>query len=288
MELIEVNNVNYACKVSQRKSNLPYLLMLHGFMGDHRVFDHLIEDLDKFCNPVTIDLLGHGKSSKPEESNRYNENKQVSDILGVIEKLDITPLFLFGYSMGGRLALKIALSAAKTFKGLILESTTCGIAGEDQRKERQKADEKRAQQIERNYEEFLFKWQNLELFQSPLPPNQELTNSYRDVQRSQNPESIAASLRGFGTGSMTPACDQLKSLDLPVLLMAGTKDEKYQHINSSMAEQFLNATFSSIKAGHRIHLDNPQNFVQEINNFLFSIISIIDGNKSPFEAGAGG
>ncbi|HET6528890.1 MAG TPA: 2-succinyl-6-hydroxy-2,4-cyclohexadiene-1-carboxylate synthase [Balneolaceae bacterium] len=270
MKFIEIHNKSYACILHQRESKLPYLLMLHGFMGDHRVFDHLIKDLSEFCNPVTIDLLGHGKSSKPEQLDHYNETSQINDILGVIEKLDITPLFLFGYSMGGRLALKTALSSPQTFKGLILESTTCGIVDEYERKERRDNDEQRARQIEKNFEKFLSKWQNLELFQSPLPSSKKLTDHYRDIQHSQHPNAISASLRGFGTGSMAPACDQLKNLDLPVLLMAGTEDEKYQRINGFMAEQLPKATFSSIKAGHRTHLDNPKEFVSEINNFISS------------------
>lgn len=267
MEFIEINNETYACKIHRGEPNLPHLLMLHGFMGDHRVFDHLIESLSKFCNPVTIDLLGHGNSSKPEDPNRYNEYNQIKDILGVIEKLDIAPPILLGYSMGGRLALKTALFTPAKFKGLILESTTCGISSEAERQERRKADEQRAHQIEQNFEAFLSKWQNLELFQSPLQTDKELANYYQKVQHSQNPKAIANSLLGFGTGSMTPVYDELKGFDLPVLLMAGTADKKYQRINNYMTKQFPNTTFSSIKAGHRIHLDNPTKLAQEIRNY---------------------
>lgn len=276
MEWVEINNKSYAYAIHQHKSKLPYLLMLHGFMGDHRVFDHLIEALSEFCNPATIDLLGHGKSSKPEELNHYNETSQINDILGVIEKLDITPLFLFGYSMGGRLALKIALSSPQRFKGLILESTTCGITDEGERKERRQNDEQRARKIEKNFEKFLAEWQNLELFKSPMPSNKKLTDHYRDIQHSQSPKAVAASLRGFGTGSMTPACDQLKNVELPILLMAGTKDEKYQHINTFMAEQFPDATFSSITAGHRTHLDNPAEFIQNIKGMLTYLTKLME------------
>lgn len=269
MELIEINKEKYACKIYQRESELPYLLMLHGFMGDHRVFDHLLEGLGKFCNPVTLDLLGHGESSKPKELDRYNEKEQIHDILGVINKLDnATPLFLFGYSMGGRLALKTALSSPQIFKGLILESANCGITNEAERIKRRKADEQRAGQIEQNFEKFLSEWQNLELFQSSVPPNKELAKDYRDIQRSQSPKAIAASLRGFGTGSMAPVCDQLKNLDLPVLLMAGSDDQKYQRINRDLESKLPKAKFISIKASHRIHLDNPAVFVQEIKKLL--------------------
>lgn len=268
MELIEVNNVNYACKIHQRDTDLPWLLMLHGFMGDHRVFDHLIDELCKSCNPVTLDLLGHGKSSKPEDPARYNEDEQVSDIFKLIEELDLSPLYLFGYSMGGRLALKTALDAPNVLKGLILESTNSGINDETTRNKRRQLDEKRALNIEKDFRGFLNEWEKLELFQSPLPIQEELVQKYHNIQLHQNPEAIAASMHGFGTGSMSPAWNDIKHLDLPVLLIAGSEDKKYQRIKRRLVSQFPNAKFSSITAGHRTHLDNPSAFLSELKNYL--------------------
>jgi 2-succinyl-6-hydroxy-2,4-cyclohexadiene-1-carboxylate synthase len=268
MELIDIEDVTYACEIHQQDEKLPWLLMLHGFMGDHRVFSHVIDGLMTFSNPVTIDLLGHGKTSKPSEYARYNEVNQINDICRVIETLDIGRLFLFGYSMGGRLALKTALEAPGLFEGLLLESTTCGITDPSKRKERQKLDSSWASEIQKDYNDFLSGWKKLELFQSPLSTDETLIKKYRQVQSEQSPPALAASLHGFGTGSMTPACDDLEQFDLPVLLMAGSKDEKYQQMNQYLEEQFPNATFSSIWAGHRTHLDNPSAFLSELKNFI--------------------
>lgn len=268
MEFVDVNNVTYACKIHQRDETLPWLLILHGFMGDHRTFDHLTKDLAPFCNPITVDLLGFGKSSKPEDPKRYGEEHQVKDILQLIKKLNFMGLFLFGYSMGGRLALKTAVAASGIFQGLILESATCGITNPNARAERQKVDAERAKSIQKDFTGFLSRWKELDLFKSPMPVDESLAERYHNIQAEQLPDALATSLRGFGTGSMTPACDELTQLDLPVLLLAGSADEKYQQINSDLAEQFPNATFSSVKAGHRTHLDNPTAFVQKLRNFI--------------------
>lgn len=268
MEMIEVNNVSYTCEIHQRDENLPWLLMLHGFMGDHRVFDHLIDELSESCNPITLDLLGHGKSSKPNDPARYHESKQINDIFKLIQQLNLSPLYLFGYSMGGRLALKTALAAPEVFRGLILESTTSGINDESKRKQRRQTDEKRAQQIENDYQEFLNKWEKLALFQSPLPINKELVQRYHNAQSEQDPKAMAASMRGFGTGSMRPAFSDLKQFPLPVLLIAGSEDQKYQQINNYLVNQFPDAIFSSVPAGHRTHLDNPEAFLSELKNFI--------------------
>lgn len=268
MELVDVEDVTYACKIHQQDETLPYLLMLHGFMGDHRVFSHLIDDLITFCNPVTIDLLGHGQTSKPTDPARYNETEQINDICSIIDKLKLTQLFLFGYSMGGRLALKTALEMPEYFRGLILESTNCGVTDPDKRKERQQLDSKWAADIKDDFDNFLVGWKELELFQSPQPTDDTHLQNYREIQSEQSPSALAASLHGFGTGSMTPVCNKLKNFDLPVLLLAGSDDEKYQKINQYLFDQFPNATFSSIRAGHRTHLDNPPDFLSKLKSFI--------------------
>lgn len=269
MKFLEINRHTYACEVHQQQSLFPYLLMLHGFMGDQRVFDHLVDPLCDFCNPVTIDLLGHGQSSKPPEARHYREEQQLSDMGTFINHLNVDRLFLHGYSMGGRLALKTALAAPDRVNGLILESTNCGISNEQKRKERRQTDEQRAQEITADFGSFLKHWQQLPLFKSPIPDHRPLQKRYGTLQREQSPEALAASLRGFGTGSMDPCCDDSHKLNLPVLLVAGSADEKYQKINQQLVQRLPNAHFSSVRAGHRLHLDNPSDFIDKIKSFIY-------------------
>lgn len=268
MERISVNNQEYAVQIHQRDENLPQLLMLHGFMGDHRVFDHLIDELCESCNPVTVDLLGHGASSKPTDSSRYNEISQIEDIVGIIYTLNLFPVFLYGYSMGGRLALKTAFSNSDLFKGLILESTTNGIEEPQKRKERQHVDQRRANQIESDYESFLSKWEEAALFQSPKEVDEDLLIKYHQIHLDQNPQTMAASLRGFGTGFMTPETEHFPGFNKPTLLIAGSGDDKYKKINRELTFFFSNIHLCFIKAGHRVHLDNPPNLVQELINHI--------------------
>ena len=52
---IRVRGISYHFDIHQEIEKLPYLVLLHGFMGSGRQFDHLIPRLKKFCNPITID-----------------------------------------------------------------------------------------------------------------------------------------------------------------------------------------------------------------------------------------
>src|SRR5699024_4016379 len=141
-------------------------------------------------------------------------------------------------------ALKTALAHPYFFRGLILESTNCGITDERDRKKRRQTDDQRAEQITDDFDHFLSHWQQLPLFESPNPAATQLREKYMAVQQSQSPKAIAASLRGFGTGSMQPCCKELGQLHLPTLLLAGSADEKYQRINSNLVEKLPDAHFT--------------------------------------------
>ena len=87
-----------------------------------------------------------------------------------------------------------------------------------------------------------------------------------------NRTGISNSLRGFNTGAMPYFGNELKSLDLPVLLLSGQLDSKYTKINSGLQKQFSQAKHSVIKtAGHNTHLEEPQNFIKVVNKFLQKI-----------------
>jgi 2-succinyl-6-hydroxy-2,4-cyclohexadiene-1-carboxylate synthase len=262
------DGVNYYLTIHQNRKDLPYLIMFHGFMGSGQSFDPLIQLLTPFCNPVTIDLIGHGMTGGPINPNRYSVEKQISDIRSILDRIKLSPLIIYGYSMGGRLVLNLLSEIPNYFQGVILESTTCGIQNPDERRKRAGIDEDRAREIEKDFTSFLNKWINLPLFsnnnRSPIADE-----NYKKVMSSQRPELLAASLRGFGTGNMESVCNRLSLIDQRILLIAGNKDAKFVRIHRKM-EQLLPVSNSVeiVEAGHRVHLDQPVKFINEIKKFI--------------------
>lgn len=251
----------------------PALLMLHGFMGSGACFDHLTGPLSEFCRPVTLDLLGHGRSGGGTSADRYRAGRQVEDLHRLIRHLDLQPLFLYGYSMGGRLALQYALRHEGRLEGLVLESANPGLREENVREDRREADGQRARAIEKDYGAFLDRWRELSLFRSPESPGtaayRKLRESYRAVQNAQRPSRMAASLRGFGTGSMPPAWDRLPELTLPTLLLAGEGDRKYCELCSEMKKRIPGSRLEVVPgASHRVHLDRPEAYLNILQSFL--------------------
>lgn len=237
-------------------------------MGSGKVFDHLIEDLTSFCNPITIDLAGHGKTKSPDDPKFYSTKRQVEQLESIIHRLQFDNLYLYGYSMGGRLAFQMIASHPELFSGAIIESSHCGILSEEERSERQILDENRAKGIQQNFDDFLQKWMKLPLFQH-TPAG--MKSVYQRIMRAQDPKTISASLRGFGPGVMPPVCNQIKNTDLPLTLIAGKLDQKYVQRMSEISDVHDQTSLHIIEdAGHRVHADQPEKLIQILSDAIKS------------------
>lgn len=154
-----------------------------------------------------------------------------------------------GYSLGGRLALQIAVAHPEHVTGLLLVSTTPGIADPAERETRNRADLELADWIEAHtIDEFLDRW-----LSQPL-----LAGRTRHHRR-RDPRSIADQLRKLGQGLQPPLWAQLGSLQMPVTVAAGASDAKYSAIATEMVAAIGdNARLVIVPdAGHPLLEDAP-------------------------------
>ncbi len=261
-----VDSFNYYLKIEQSDSSLPYLLLLHGFMGSGINFSHLIKPLSTFCNPITIDLLGHGRSDVCFDPHYFSTEKQVTHIHSILKRIQFQNLHLYGYSMGGRLAFQLLHHIPEFFQSGIIESSHCGLKDEADRAERKRSDEIQAIQIEKDYEVFVDNWTHLPLFEStPI----RFKERFKKEMLARDHRSIAASLRGFGSGVMPFICDKMEEIKIPIHLIAGEKDRKYHHRMAQISTMNSNFTFEPVPdAGHRVHTDQPDRLIKSIRTIL--------------------
>jgi 2-succinyl-6-hydroxy-2,4-cyclohexadiene-1-carboxylate synthase len=217
-----------------------------------------------------VDLLGHGQTEAPTDPDRYTIEQSASDLAGLLTTIAPGPINLLGYSMGGRLALYFARHYPYLVQQLILESASPGLPDATAQQERVRSDEKLANDIEtQGMAAFVKRWEALPLFatQQALPA---ATQSTLHKQRLRNrPHGLANSLRGMGTGAQPSLWEQLSTLSVPTLLLAGALDQKFRVIAEQMATYLPKATVAIIPdAGHTIHLEQPKAFQTAVINFL--------------------
>jgi 2-succinyl-6-hydroxy-2,4-cyclohexadiene-1-carboxylate synthase len=230
-------------------------------------------DLSERYRLIAIDLLGHGHSDSPADPDRYRVERCVADVLAVADHLDLARFALVGYSMGGRVALNLAVSAPERLRALVLESASPGIESAAERQARVESDARLADVLEREgIEAFVDRWEKVPLFASQARMPSAARDRLRRQRLGNNPRGLANSLRGLGAGVPDPLISRLGEISVPTLLIAGELDTKYRALGQLMSERMPSATLAVVPdTGHAIHFEQPTAFAQLISRFLDSI-----------------
>ncbi len=259
------------------QSDRPALLFLHGFLGDRSDFQRAIARLSEQFYCLTVDLPGHGNSRRHDDERhhdlpqhdetRYTIPKIAETLAQWVESLPSSQLYLTGYSMGGRLALYLALNYPKRFPKAVIESASPGLRTQIERDHRIHHDEQLAQQIESDFSKFLREWYAQPLFQSLRQDPHFAALVHRRSQ--QHPGDLARALRGMSTGKQPSLWDALAVHRQPLLLIVGRRDRKFLAINQQMAALCPTAQLVVVpQAGHNVHVENPRAFSDHLGRFF--------------------
>ena len=264
---LTVNGVAY--HVEKQGSGPAVLFLLHGFTGSSATWTPHLVALQAFTT-VRVDFLGHGRSDAPADVRRYGMEACVDDLLAIQDHLGIRRCAVVGYSMGGRVAMRVALQAPERLWALVLESASPGIADPADRRARVRQDAKLAAQIRKDgVAAFADYWQSLSLFasQSRLPESTRQALRHQRLQHTAN--GLANSLQGLGAGMQEPVLERLRGLHVPVLLLAGALDDKYCGLANDMAALLPCSRVRIVPdAGHAVHLEQPAAFDDAVRGFL--------------------
>ncbi len=240
------------------------IVLLHGFGGTRRTWDGVVALAETgiraggACLPASVgeryrllalDLPGHGAAA--------DAPRPLSFAGCVAHVLAASParFKLCGYSLGGRVALHVALAAPERVARLVLVGVNPGIEDESERARRRESDQTLAADLERiPFEEFIERWRSQPLFADDPP---EVGALARADQRRNQPDALAAVLRGLGTGEMQPLWSRLPELEMPVTVVVGARDAKFLALGRRMVELLPAGELRVVLGGHGLPLENP-------------------------------
>ena len=226
------------------------IVLLHGFTQTGRSWEPTIAALGERYRALAPDIRGHGTAAdaRPAAFGAVH-----ADVLALAPNRFV----LAGYSMGGRIALSLALAAPERISRLVLVGASPGLSDAEERRARRAADDALADRIEgEGIEAFASHWSSLPLFAGQPAAVAAAAHAER---LSQSPAGLAAALRGLGTGAMEPLWDRLPTLSLPVTLVTGERDAKFRAIAERMGELLPHATVHVVQgAGHAVQLERPE------------------------------
>ncbi len=102
----------------QEKGAGTPLVLLHGFTSSTYSWKDAFEPLSKNFRVIAVDLKGFGFSGKPDGD--YSRRAQAALVTHLLDYLKIEKAWLCGNSMGGEIALDVALVNPQRVAGLIL------------------------------------------------------------------------------------------------------------------------------------------------------------------------
>jgi 2-succinyl-6-hydroxy-2,4-cyclohexadiene-1-carboxylate synthase len=232
--------------------DLP-IVLLHGFTQTGTSWSPVRDRMPSSWDVRSPDLPGHGTAGAVR-----------ADLTGtaamVAADLD-RPAVLVGYSMGGRVALRLALDHPALVAGLVVLGATAGIDDADEREARRRADHALADRIEaEGVAAFLEEW-----VAQPLFAGLELAPQDRAARLANTAAGLAASLRLAGTGTMDPPWwPELGAIRCPTLVAWGERDAKFAALGRRMADAIgpPASTAAIAGCGHAAHLEDPAAFAQ--------------------------
>ena len=245
------------------------VILLHGFAQTPASWDEIAHHLQAQGHRTYVPDLYKRVESTTDELCQY-----VADTVHQVAEVEGPPV-LVGYSMGGRIAAEtLVRHPDMPLAALVLESAGLGPVDEDARAALAERNAAWAARLrEEGVEAFMDWWETLPLFATQRDLPVATRAALRADRTAHTAEALAQSLEVWGAHTQTSEPETLAALarahdqGLPILYLAGERDEKYTAV-AERARQASLPTALIAGAGHNTHLEKPAAFLQIVTHKL--------------------
>lgn len=258
-------------------------VVLHGFSGCGAAMADITGPLGEHLSVIAPDLTGHG-ANICAESRAYGIDGMADSVAARIAALDTAALdtaalaagrpaggagggcHLIGYSMGGRVALTLAVRRPELVRSLTLVSASPGLADDEQRRARAELDDRRAEQLAADPQGFFDDWLRQPLFAGLERLGADWRERSLALRLANDPAAMARALRLASPGRMRFISPQtLCRLTVPAAVVAGGNDHAYCRIAERLARVLPCARLTIVPgAGHAVHAEAPEAVVDAV------------------------
>ena len=193
----------------------PPVVLIHALGLDWRQWRDQIAALAPTRRAIALDLRGHGQSDRPPGP--YSLGQMAEDVYGLIEALGVAPTDVVGLSLGGMVAMELALRHPRAIRRLVLADTTSEYprAAREQFEERARTAETEGMApLVAGVPE---RWFTPEFARA----HPETVAEIQRIVGANDPAAYAAACRAVGTVDCT---SRLGSLGCPTLVVVGDQD----------------------------------------------------------------
>jgi len=238
----------------------PVLIFSNSLGTTHRMWEPQVEALSKHFRLLRYDTRGHGQSSVTPGP--YTIEKLATDVLHLLETLQIECASFCGLSMGGMIGMFLGATAADRLHRIILCNTAAKIGTPEVWNTRITAIQQGGMKAVASG--VLDRW---------------LTPGYRAAHPGETSQ-VLAMLEGTDPAGYAACCgavrdmdyrEQLHRVQVPALIVAGAHDPATPPADGRfLAEHIRGAKFVELPAAHLSNMEAREEFNEEILAFLKS------------------
>jgi pimeloyl-ACP methyl ester carboxylesterase len=237
------------------------LVCIHGVGSYLEAWSGVVERLKERFTILTFDLRGHGRSSRVK--GRYEIDDFVAETLALADKAGFSTFNLAGFSLGGLIAQRLALTHLPRLRRLVLLSTVAGRTPEERERVLSRLAALQAGTPADHHTASLSRWLT-EAFQEEHP---DVIAWLRARDAENDPDCYAAAYRVLAETDFGGFLDQIRC---PTLIATGEEDvgsnprmARYMHDRIPGSQLAL---FPGLR--HSILIEAPAVVAETIDNFV--------------------
>lgn len=227
------------------------VLFVHGAGGSHQTWRFQLEDLTDEFRIIAVDLPGHGMS---EEASDTTISAKAGCILAIMEALGLENVVLGGHSMGGAVALEIALRHPRKVGALLLVGTGARL----------RVMPAIFSMIREDFDAAIEGMGSF-LFGSRAPES--VVSEEKELLAKNSPDVL---IQDFSVCDSFDVVEELASISAPTLILCGNEDQltpvKYAEFLHDKIEGSEVAFFDD--CGHMPMIEKRSEFNQAVKTFL--------------------
>lgn len=261
---IKANDITMNCEISGSGDNL---VLIHGGGDSLNVWYNQVPVFSKSCRVITYDIRGFGETESPE--GEYSIPVFARDTYELMKAAGVEGACFLGHSLGGAVALQMALDYPEIVKALIFAA---GFPGMTPPSDQPPSESLRltVELMEKGDTERLAEVMVADLFSAEFRENNPgECEKYMKIKMRGKSDGM---LRMMQPPSGAPAAFDLSRIKCPVLIIAGEKDSITPIDQVRKAHKAITGSrLTVLPAGHAVAIEAPEEFNSAVLDFLSKI-----------------
>jgi 3-oxoadipate enol-lactonase len=242
------------------------LVLIHGAGDNLNMWYHQLPAFSQKYRVISYDFRGAGGTEVPEGD--YTIAVMAEDAYQLMQALGVGRGYLLGFSMGGRIALEVAINHPEMVKALVLANSALGLTppSPESREWRRRM----VASLEHGEAPSVMDMLTVSSFSPDYKSRHPAEfDRYLKVKLHNHPEGFARLMRSMGLLAAPPYLSRLKC---PVLIIAGEKDILMGTAQGRLAhEAIAGSKLVAMPSGHATPVEAPQAFNSAVLEFLAGV-----------------